>query len=253
MLGPLLSTSVILPTFGGWRQVLVFYGVISITFGLLWLLLHPAEQTGSETHTQRLSLGQSLRHVMRLRNVWILGISGLGIMACFQGFTGYLPTYLKAIGWADLDADRALSAFFVTSLIGVVPLSILSDRLRIRRGFLIAGAVILGTGIGSLSVIDSRMVLILVAATGLVFDAYMAIYNASVLEVEGVGYLYAGTALGFSTMIRSLGGTLSPPLGNSLAVYGPSVPILFWGGLGLFAAFMYAFVLKMPRAKLHAG
>jgi predicted MFS family arabinose efflux permease len=249
MLGPLLSTSVILPAFGGWRQVLVFYGVISIVFGLLWLALHPPEQKDSETQTPRLSLGQSLRHVMRLRNVWILGISGLGIMACFQGFTGYLPTYLKAIGWAELDADRALSAFFVTSLTGVVPLSILSDRLHIRRGFLMIGALILGTGIGSLAFASSGLILIVVAATGLVFDAYMAIYNASVLEVDGVGYLYAGTALGFATMIRNLGGTLSPPLGNSLAIYGPSVPFLFWGGLGLFAAFMFAFVLKMPRAK----
>jgi hypothetical protein len=130
-----------------------------------------------------------------------------------------------------------------------VPLSILSDRLRIRRGFLSLGALILGTGIGALAFVEGGLVLLLVAATGCVFDGYMAIYNASVLEVEGVGYLYAGTALGFATMIRNLGGTLSPPLGNSLAVYGPSVPFFFWGGLGLFAAFMYAFVLKMPRAK----
>src|SRR5215207_489296 len=42
MLGPLLSTSVILPALGGWRQVLVFYGVIAIVVSLLWLVIHPA-------------------------------------------------------------------------------------------------------------------------------------------------------------------------------------------------------------------
>lgn len=251
MLGPLLSTSVILPALGGWRQVLVLYGLIAIGFSLLWLVIHPATSQHTTAQTERLSLGQSLRHVTRLRGVWILGLSSLGIMACFRGFTGYLPTYLKTIGWAELEADRALAAFFVTSLVCVVPLSILSDRLHIRRGFLIVASLILGTGIGSLTFVESGLILIVVAATGIVFDAFMAIYNASVLEVEGVGYLYAGTAMGFSRMIRNLGGTISPPLGNSLAIYGPSIPFLFWGGMGLFAMLMFIFVLKTPPAKPH--
>jgi predicted MFS family arabinose efflux permease len=84
----MLSTTVILPAFGGWRQVLVFYGVISIVFGLLWLMIHPAEVAHNPSDGERHSLWQNLRYVMGLRNMWILGLSGLGIMACFQGFTG---------------------------------------------------------------------------------------------------------------------------------------------------------------------
>ena len=249
MLGPLLSTSVILPALGGWRQVLLLYGVVSIIFSLLWLFVHPTEQHSAGTRPERLSLGQSLRHVIRLRNLWILAISGLGISACFQGFTGYFPTYLKAIGWADLDADRALAIYFLTSLVGVIPLSILSDRLRIRRGFLVVGALVMGTGIGSLSFVEGGLILLVIGVTGIMFDAFMAIYNASVLEVKGVGYLYAGTAMGLSTMIRNLGSSISPPLGNSLAVYGPSVPFLFWGGMGLFAMAMFAVSVRTRRSK----
>ncbi len=242
MLGPLLGTSVILPAFGGWRQALVFYGVVAIAFSLIWLIVHPVEsKTNSEP---RLSLGESLRHVTGLRNVWILGIGGMGINACFQGFTGYLPTYLKSIGWADLDADRALAVFFLTSFMMVVPLSILSDRLRLRRGFLIFAALILSVGIGLLSVVEGSVVLLVIGCTGVVFDSFMAIFNASVLEVDGVGHLYAGTAVGFSMMIRNLGGTFSPPVGNSLTTLGASVPFLFWGCMGLFAVIMFAFVLK---------
>jgi hypothetical protein len=48
-------------------------------------------------------------------------------------------------------------------------------------------------------------------------------------------------------MIRNLGGTISPPLGNSLAVYGPSAPFLFWGCMGLFAMLMYSFVMRSPH------
>ncbi len=246
-LGPLLSTSVLAPALGGWRQVIVFYGIIALVLSFVWLVIHPAEQqTG--TAKPHIPLRQSLGYVIRLRNLWILGIGGLGVSGCFAGFSGYLPTYLKAIGWENLDADRALSVFFLASLSAVVPLSILSDRLRLRRGFLIFGALVLSAGIGSLTFIDGTIILIVVGLTGFVFDSFMAILNASVMEVDGVTQVYAGTALGFSTMIRNLGGTFSPPVGNSLAAFGPSVPFLFWGGLGLFAVFMFAVMLRSRKA-----
>lgn len=242
MLGPLLSTSVILPTLGGWRQVLVFYGVIAVAISLLWLLIHPLERPSASSQPQRVPLGASLRHVVKLRNLWILGIGGLGINACFQGFSGYLPTYLKSIGWENLDADRALAAFFVTSLIAVVPLSMLSDRLRLRRGFLIFAAFILAVGVGLVGLVEGALILLVIAVTGFIFDALMAILNASVLEVDGVSAIYAGTAIGFATMIRNLGGTFSPAVGNSLTAFGLNVPFLFWGAMGLFAVLMFAFM-----------
>ena len=250
LLGPLLSTSVILPALGGWRQVLVLFGVVAILMSLVWLVIHPVDHPPATQRHARASLGASLSHVVHLRNLWILGIGGLGISACFQGFSGYLPTYLKSIGWESLDADRALAAFFVTSLTAVVPLSILSDRLRLRRGFLIFGALVLSVGIGLLSVVDGAVVVLLIAATGCVFDSFMAILNASVLEVEGLSELYAGTAIGFATTIRYLGGTFSPPVGNGLATLGYGVPFLFWGGMGLFAVIMFAFLLKPAKSAL---
>ena len=179
MLGPLISTSVILPAMGGWRQVLVLFGGIAIALSVVWLFVHPAEAKSEQSRSSQTSLGQNLRHVIRLRNLWIIGIGGLGINACFNGFTGYLPTYLKTIGWAELDADQALAAFFLTSLIAVVPLSILSDRLHLRRGFLIIAGLILSLGISSLALVDGSMILLVVAATGFVFDGFMAILNAS--------------------------------------------------------------------------
>ncbi len=254
LLGPLLSTSVILPALGGWRQVLVFYGVIAIVMSLVWLVVHPVEHQHEARATPRASFAASLHHVIHLRELWILGIGGLGISACFQGFSGYLPTYLKSIGWADLDADRALAAFFVTSVMAVVPLSILSDRLRLRRSFLIFASLVLSVGIGLLSIIDGSLILLTIAATGIIFDSLMAISNASLLEVEGLDGLYAGTAIGFATMIRSLGGTFSPPIGNGLAIFGFNVPFLFWGAMGLFAVAMFAFALKSHKsAPLESG
>lgn len=249
MLGPLLSTSVILPALGGWRQVLAFYGVLAIMVSFLWLLVHPAEQRSAEGSEPSASLRDNLRYVTGLRDLWILGIAGLGIAACFQGFSGYLPTYLKSIGWGDLEADRALAAFFVTSLLAVIPLSILSDKFRLRRSFLIFASLVISLGIGLIGFVEGSAILLLIAATGLVFDSFMAISSASVLEVEGVTGLYTGTAVGFTMMIRNLGGTFSPAIGNSLTGFGLHVPFLFWSGMGLFAVFMFVFVLKSAKHK----
>lgn len=251
MLGPLLSTSVILPALGGWRQVLLLYGLLAIIIGLLWLLLHPAGPP-AKRGAGAPSLGEGLHAALRLRALWVLGIGGMGVGACFSGFTGYLPTYLKSSGWPPLDADRALSVFFVTSLLCVVPLSTLSDRLRSRRGFLVALSLVLGVGVGALGLVTGALVLLVAALTGTVFDALMALQQTSVMEVDGVDDNLSGSALGMVTTVRNAGIAFAPPLGNSLAVYDAGLPFLFWGACGIFAALTFALALRLPAASRRA-
>ena len=252
MLGPLLSTSVILPALGGWRQVLVLYGLLAIAISLLWLLLHPAGRhaVGEDGGADAAGLVVGLRAAARLRNLWLMGIGGLGVGACFSGFSGYLPTYLKTIGWAPLDADRALSLFFLASLICVVPFSTLSDRLGIRRGILVALTLLLGVGVGLLGLVAGTFILLVAVVTGASFDSVMALQQTSVMEVEGVDNSLSGSALGMVTTIRNLGIAFSPPLGNSLAAWGAGLPFLFWGACGVCAALMFslAFGRKGRRA-----
>ena len=78
---------------------------------------------------------------------------------------------------------------------------------------------------------------------GLMFDAFMAIHQAAVLDLKGVG-VFAGSALGLLVMYREIGGVFSPPIGNWLAQYGEAVPFFFWGGMGLLAAVAFIFLPK---------
>lgn len=247
MLGPLLSTSVILPALGGWRQVLVLYGLLAIAISLLWLLLHPAGRRAVGDEEQAPDVIAGLRRVVRLRNLWLMGLGGIGIGACFSGFSGYLPTYLKNVGWAPLDADRALSLFFLASLICVVPVSTLSDRLRIRRGFLVALALLLGIGVGLFGLVAGALILLVAVVTGSSFDSVMAMQQVSVMELEGMDNSLSGSALGMFTTIRNLGIAFAPPLGNSLAIYGAGLPFLFWGACGVFAALVFSIAFSPPR------
>jgi hypothetical protein len=60
---------------------------------------------------------------------------------------------------------------------------------------------------------------------GFVRDAFMAIYITMVIETDGVGSMYAGTATGLTLAISGIGNFIAPPLGNSLAVLWPGAPI----------------------------
>ena len=52
-----------------------------------------------------------------------------------------------------------------------------------------------------------------------------------VIEMDGIGPTFAGTATGLTMAISGLGNFIAPPLGNSLAVISPSAPFILWTGL----------------------
>jgi MFS family permease len=236
-LGALVSASVLSPLLGSWRGVIFFYAIVSLVMGLLWYLLHPREVATEEK--RHVPLREGLPHVIRLRKIWLLGLGGMGVNACFNGVTGYLPTYLRNIGWTTTNADNTLAVFFFLSLLGAIPLALLSDRLGVRRGFLMAAALMMTIGVSLIAVVDGNLIWLAVIIAGVMFDGFMGIQMASIMEVEGVGVAYIGTALGFSGVIRNFGGVFSPPIGNSLASIAPNVPFIFWAALSMFSFFIF--------------
>lgn len=249
--GAFLAARYFSPWLGGWANVLILYGILMLLIGIGWALVHPPEENLPESNSgeitrddaekkpQSISLRQGLAHVARLRDLRILAIGTLFLSAGFSGFTGYLPTYLQNIGWDPGQAGSALSVFFLLSLAGVIPISMLSDRLQKRRVFLLVPTLIMAIGFGMLSIASGPLIWLAIAIAGFTFDGYMSITQTTTIEVEGIGMRYAGTALGFVSLIRSIGGIFSPPIGNGLSFFGPSVPFAFWGIMALIAMFVF--------------
>jgi MFS family permease len=79
------------------------------------------------------------------------------------------------------------------------------------------------------------------AVAGLFMDGFMATFTTMVLETKGVGSALSGTALGVVFTIAQIGSVISPPIGNSLAVYGHQWPFLFWAAMGLAALVPFIF------------
>ena len=232
-LGAMVSATILSPALGGWRNVLFLYGGMSVLIGILWLFTH-GRPDGVETSgdsTGGTPFRQALSSVARNRRVWLLAFILVGQSGCVQGMFGYLPLYLRDAGWDPAGADGTLAAFHAISIVGTIPLALLSNRLGSRRTVLFGAALMTALGVGLLSVVDGTMVWVAVVVAGVVRDGFMAVLMTTIIETEGVGATYAGTASGLILTLSRPMGFASPPVGNSLAGVNPGLPFIFWAAL----------------------
>jgi len=242
--GAMVSATILSPALGGWRNVMFLYGAIAVALSILWLITQneSSRVESSDSNASTVSLSQALSQVIRIRNVWLLGLILVGQLGCVEGMFGYLPLYLRQIGWAEASADGALAAFHAASMIGVVPIALLSDRIGSRKVILFTATLMTAIGVGLLSVAGGAMVWSLVIFAGIVRDAFMAILMTMVIETDGIGVAYAGTAIGLVLTLSRLIGFVSPPIGNSFAAINPSLPFVFWASLAAVALLCFFFL-----------
>ena len=237
MLGARLSATALSPLLGGWRAVLIFLGLCAIALAILWAILHPpVERRAGGRPDIRKILG-NYRSVARFRELWVIALAVFGVLGLMRGVSGYVPTYLREIGWEAASADTALTVFFFSSLIGVVPISHLSDRLGNRRLVMAFGTAMMTIGCALMFFVGGSFwgVMLAMIIGGFCFDSFMALKGAATTEVEGLELAFVGSALGFVGMLQNIGASFVPPLGNTLSVIGLHAPFLLWAGSGLFA------------------
>ena len=250
-LGSMFSATVFSPALGGWRQVMFAYGVVAIVISFLWWKTRNPVVVQSEKATT--TTGQafllSVKKVVRLKSVWLLSAAFMFFCGCYAGVIGYLPLYLRDSGWSAVRADGALAALTGASVIGVVPLSFLSDRLGSRKGVVLASIAVYLVSVGSLAVVNNAMIYLLVILAGLMQEGLWAILITIVMEIEGVERENSGTALGLAMTLAAVGGFVAPPLGNRLALMNPGYAFLFWAALSL-VAFLLICTVKETRRKI---
>jgi MFS family permease len=211
---------------------MLVYGVIAMLLSIPGISRIPAGRT-LQRGLRPPSLRAMFSHVAHIKRMWLLGWALLGIGGSIQATLGYLPLYLRDIGFAESRADSVAASFHLASMVLVIPIALWSDRLGSRRQVLIAAALLIITGIGLLSVVDGVLVWSAVIMAGMVRDGFMAVFFTMTIETDGIGPAYAGTATGFVLIFSGVGALLAPPLGNSLATVSPGLPFVFWAGMAL--------------------
>jgi cyanate permease len=244
MLGSLVSATFLSPWLGGWRNVLFFYGAISMLISIPWMFIRsgPRVVEKSFVRTVTHSFRQVLIRLLSIKNIWILGFAILGVGGCIQGTLGYIPLYLREIRWSGAAADSALSAFHGISMLFAIPITMLSDKYKPRKKILMIASLLIIIGVGSLTVVQGPVIWISVLIAGMVRDGFMALFMTVIIETGGVGANYAGTAIGLVMVFLNIGSILLPPLGNSLASIDLSLPFLLWSGFAALGLISLNFV-----------
>jgi len=247
--GAMLSATVLSPMLGGWRNVMFLYVAMSAGIGILWLLTRGQPRRGEPlgSYDAQVPLLQALARVIRIKRVWLLGFILLGHMGCVQATLGYLPFYLREIGWPAASADGALASFHWASMMATIPIALLSDKLGSRKPFLLIATMLTAIGIGLLSVADGTMVWVAIIMAGVVRDGFMAVLITMVTETEGVEATYARTATGLAFTLSRVGSFMAPPIGAHLARTGLRLPFVLWASMAAMAFFGYLFIKDAGR------
>ena len=248
MLGAMLSATVLSPLLGGWNNVLFLYGGISVLMGIIWFLTVP-EPAQAEASDEIQAPRQALSHVTRIRGVWLIAIGMMGFAGCNRALMGYLPLYLRNSGWTAAGADGTLAALSAAGTAAAIPLTLLSDKLGLRKALLIPGLIITVISVGLLSIVTGAPVWLLAIMAGGFRDMIWAVAATITVETEGIGPVYAGTAVGIVHAFTRVGYTFAPPTGNSLAAIHPGLPFVFWAGLSLVAVLAFLLVKETGRGR----
>ena len=251
LLGSLLAATVFSPIFGGWRNVLFVYGAVAIVFSMLWWFSQEKAGVEGQQTNQMITFREAIGHVVRLRNVWLLCIATAGVCGCVNGMLGFLPLYLRDLGWEPAIADGTLASFHAVSMLFTIPIALLSDRVGSRRGVLMASAILIGTGTGLLGFSSGALISIAVLIAGFSRDGFMAISMTAIMEEKGIGPRFAGTATGLNMSVIGIASFFSPPVGNWLAKFGTGFPFLFWAAL-VFLGFV-GYLFMRPTAAENTG
>ena len=194
----------------------------------------------SVSDSSKVTMKETVSKISRIKKVWLLGVVFTGFAGCIIGITGYLPLYLRNIGWGASSADITLVLFNIASAFGSIPVALLSDRIGKRKIILCSLLIISFASAILLPFFKNETVLLLSIILGFTRDSGLMLIFTMALESKGVSLLYAGTAIGLLNTIGRFGGFFSPVVGNSLASLGSGAPFFFWASLSILAlAFLY--------------
>lgn len=243
MLSAMISDTIMSPLLGGWRNVLIAYGAVSIVIGFIWSSIKENPARGDEAHiVGPPPFRRSISQIVTNKNAWLFGLANLCYSGSLIAFSGYLPLHLRSIGWLPASADGALAALSASGMLAAIPLAILSSRLGLRKSYVIAATLLSMTCVFFMTLYDNFAIWPLVILFGLVRDGFYAVIFTMAIETKGIGPTYAGTAIGLIFAFGGLGSFIASPVGNSLAVINPDYAFYFWATMHGVAALIFCFI-----------
>jgi MFS family permease len=242
----MLSGVYLSPLMGGWRNVMWFYGLISIVLGALWLWIFREGQSFSPNHheaSQKFAFLEALSIVIRVRDLWFLMASRFCIVGSLIAVIGFLPEILVSKGMKPNLAHLSSSLIYYANIVGVIAIPVLSDKFGLRKIFIWPFSILGALFVISLGRFEGMACLIICALLGLIVG-FIPLMVTLPMEMEGIGHSYFGTALGLVGTIGNLGSFVAPILGGKIIdlTGKPWIAFIFWGMLMVIGALFILFM-----------
>jgi len=210
----ILTPAVLLPLTGSSGGVFISVGIVALAMTAVWILLARERPTGSHNEAIRSSVNhgvpfrESLSVVLRNKQMWMIMITCLFLLAPQIGLFGFLQTILTQKGM-DLTSAGLVSSMITLSMIpGSFITPMISDRVHARKPFIwgisIAAAVALyftGTTIGTPLWISAIVYGFLIGSMAPIILA---------MPVELMGASYSATAGGLTLVGGYIGAMIAP-------------------------------------------
>jgi nitrate/nitrite transporter NarK len=254
MMATMLSATVLSPWLGGWRNVLFILAIPALVLGVLWFATgkEPSDKAQPDSRSS-VPFRQALSRVVRLKEVWILGLIQATYLGANMGLSGYLPLYLRNTGWTPVQADLAITIVSAATMIGTIPMVLLSNRVKSPRIILVFSIIMSVIGLALLPFLNGNGVFALLVLTSFLRSGALAIFNTEIYRIKGVGSAYGGTALGLAQSLSMIFAFAAPPLGNSLTVVSPGTPFLFWAVLPALSLPLFLLIREQKDARKMDG
>jgi sugar phosphate permease len=198
--------------FATWQQACLITGIAALVAAALWTVLGrsaPATMLGSEL---AVGLRQSLRHSVRVKDIWILFIVLFLSLGAILSYLSSLPVMLQQIHHVPPRTAALFSSVVVYAMVcGQFFLPMLSDRLGLRKP-VVVWSMVLGAALVFLTWVSAISVVTwILGALGGFFLGYLAVLLTFPVELPGIGPRFAGGAGGIVLTGEHLGGFLFMP------------------------------------------
>jgi NNP family nitrate/nitrite transporter-like MFS transporter len=221
-------TPVLVGPVGGWRSLTQGLGLATLALAALWLgTVRARGANAADTRvTGAAALLDSIRRVVRVRDVQLVSLCYLLYVGGYLAFVGYVPTYLTTVrGMSGEAAGASFALGPLAFILGSLVLPALSDRLGLRRAVYLPGMLV--GGLALFAVVWALGVPLWLAFAALGFGTgVIALLFVIPVELPDVGPALAGSAVGVTTTAGFLGGWLSPLILTPVA---ESAPVLAFG------------------------
>lgn len=228
------------PAFGGWRGVVVFFGAISLSLGILWVLFYRDNKTETAVKKKSKNFLINVQQALKVRDIWIIAVFNLLNGMSWVAILSLLPIVLEERG--VVKPGELVSLMMLTSVLFNIISGIASDKAGRRKPFLVTGAIAHGICIPAFLLFNGVPLVIALVVYGAVLGTLVPIMMIIPVELKSIGPSLTGTAVGVILMVGNTGSFLGPVVtGKSMDISGSpwpgfiflSIAVIFSAAIGL--------------------